>query len=324
MLQTLKLVRGAVADKDTVPELTHFFIYQGRIQGANSRMAIDAPLPELAGMSLTVPADRFIKAVDLMQSEPAVTVTDTNVIMKHGAFSVRLPILQNDAYPRTTPNPVEWEPDEDELLPLLKRLRPFIATDANQVWPLGVWIDDKGYAYATNNVTMLRDKCGLLVGTGHSINLPAFAIDELLHIAKEPVSFGVTDGAITFYFEDTTWLRTQLISVPWPVQTLDKLYGDSNYKKMAAIPESLASAVAMILPICPNAGFPVVMFKDGAVCTEDGETQATVEGFKLPDAMFNGNILKLVVEYATHLRVDPTRSLFKVNSAEGMFSGLRV
>lgn len=322
MLNTLKLVRGAVADRDLVPALTHFFIYQGRIQGANSRIAIDAPLPELPGISITVPAERFIKAIDLCDGEPTVTVETDRVWIKQGAFRVKLPILANDAFPRTVPDPLAWE-TESPLLPIVKALAPFIASDANQGWPLGVWLEED-WAYATNNVALLRKPCDFLNGTGQSANLPGYAVEELLAIGREPVGFGVSDNSITFHYDDGTWFKTQLIAVPWPVETLRRLYAGKKFRKMSAVPKGLLDAVEKVLPFCPNEGFPVVLFADTAVTTEDGEFRAEVAGFDLPDAKYNGNILKLILEHATHLAPAAEHNLFMADDAEGIFSGLKV
>jgi hypothetical protein len=329
LLATLKMVRGAVADRDIVPALTHFLVRDGRIQGSNSRIAIDAPLPAgFESMAVAIPADRFIKAIDLCTSEPTLHVEDQRLRLRAGAFTVKFPTLSPADYPHAEPDPDDWQTDEP-LLPVLRTLRPFIASDAQQVWPTGVWFDDKsGFGYATNNVTLLRCPCSLTVGTGISINLPLTAIDEMLRFGVEPSAFGVRDNSITFHYPAGQWIKSQLLAVAWPVETLQRLYAGTEqaYAKLPAVPELLAPAVESVLPFCPNPKFPVVQFEPTSVSTEDGEYQAIVEGFELSPAKFNGNMLRLVLEHATHL--DPAgssgRTLFLVGgSGQGILTSLR-
>ena len=44
MLAALKFVQGAVARRDFVPALTHFYIADGFVKGYNGRIAICAPI----------------------------------------------------------------------------------------------------------------------------------------------------------------------------------------------------------------------------------------------------------------------------------------
>lgn len=327
MLHILKRVRGAVADRGVVPELTHFFVYQGRIQGSNSRLAIDAPLPELGGVSFTVPADKFIRAVDCMEEEPKLEVSTTKLTLKHGRLTVRLPLLANDAYPRSVPNAPEWEP-ESPLLPVLEALRPFCSTDAHNAWSLGVLLTED-YAHATNNTCIVRMPCDLLAGTKLRVNLPVYAVDELLRIGEEPTHFGVDERSITFHLADGSWVRTQMIAAEWPLATLANLYAQHwpAKAKVPKVPAQLLEAVTAVLPFSPSAEFPVVVFADGKVCTEDGEHSAEVEGYAgmLAPMRWNGNILKLVLEHATHIQLnkpDTTVVPFAYGKVQGVAAAL--
>lgn len=330
MLERLKLVRGAVADKNIVQALTHFFIYDGRVQGSNSRIAIDAALPELAGHTLTVHANKFISVIDRCddyEQEPTFDVSEKSLTVKAGRFRVKLPLLDNASFPRTIVDAQEWEPDEP-LLPILRMLRPFVASDANQVWPLGVWVDENGWAYATNNVCLVRVPCSLLSGTGMSFNLPGYAIDEMLRIGQEPTGFSITEQAVTFHYDELLWIKSQQINVPWPMETVRTLFEahyhtDASARMIPDVPDGLYEAVDTVLPFVANEKFPVVVFEGGAVATEDGESRAMVDGFKLPDAKYNAHMLKLVLTYATRFAPSASFNLFMINDAEGIFTSLR-
>lgn len=326
MLKILKRVRGAVADKNLVQALTHFFVYKGRIQGSNGRMAIDSEIPGLDGYSLTVPADQFVKAVDSCEAEPVIKVTEKNVIVSEGGLRVRLPILANDAFPRTEPDPMDWEVDGTPLLPALAAIRPFIATDASKAWSIGAYVDE-GHVYATNNVVLVRHPLDFFAGTGYALNLPGYIIDEILRAGEEPIGFGVRDAdggqSITFYF-DGWWLKAYCIISPWPMVIVNNLFAEFNRKKIKTVPAGLKQAVEKVLPFCPDPKFPIIKFSDGGVQTDDGVYSAEVTGFKLPTVHFNGEMLKLVLGKATHsLFRDEAQSHFLAKELEGLFVCIR-
>lgn len=324
MIDILRMVRGAVADKAIVQALTHFFIYNGRLQGTNSRMAIDAPIA-IEG-SFAVPADRFIKAIDLCTDAMTLAVANDHLVIRDGRLSIKLPTIQSDSFPRAEPDPPDWEP-ETPLLPIVAALLPFTAADASQVWPMGVWIEESGHAYATNNICLVRMPCDFLSGTGHSINLPGSAIEELVRIGREPTSFGVANGSVTFHYDDGAWLKTQLIDKEWPIATLEELYrgtfAKAKIKAMRPVPDGLREAIDKIIPFCENTKFPVIMFGDGMVATEDGASRAEFSGFDLPAMSYNANMIALALSAATHLTVDERTTFIIKGGGQGILAPLR-
>lgn len=331
MLATLKRVRGAVSDRPTVLALTHFFFSDGRIQGNNARFAIDAPL-EFAATGLCVPAGAFITAIDACgDNEPTLTFSEGSLALRAGRLRIKLPTLDSAQYPRMVPDAIAFAP-EYPLLPVLRALAPFIAEDANQVWPMGVWLSDNGHAYATNNVLLLRYPCDFMSNTGHSINLPGAAVEELVRIGEEPMSFGVSENSVTFHYDDGSWLRSTLVDKAWPVETLDRLYagafGKAAERKFRSVPADLLPALEALLPFCPEPKFPVVIIDAAAVRTEDGASAAAFDGFKkMTPSKFNGNYLKLALSVADKWLVtdDGGRAYFTTHELDGrgMLAGVR-
>jgi hypothetical protein len=322
MLETLRMVRGAIADRPVVQALTHFYVYDGRIQGSNSRMAIDAPIP-LEG-TFVVPGERFVQAIDRCEGEPTLTAGDGHVRIRDGAFRVKLPTLETNAFPVTLPDPLAWE-TEEPVLPTVRELLPFVASDANQVWPLGLWIDER-FAYATNNVIVLRRPTSFFAGTGAKANVPAWALEELARIGLEPIGFGVSENSLTFYLPGGAWIKTQLVDVAWPIAVLDGLYRQhfSKKTKLPKIQKGLVQALDRILPFCENPKFPVIVTSADKISTEDGLSSAEVEGFALPDGKFNGVMLRLALASAVTLKIDHPHTIFMTESgAHGIMTGLR-
>jgi len=293
MLKTLKLVRGAVADKDLVPVLTHFHIHDGRIQGGNGRVTIDAPCPELAELNITVPADRFLKAVDGCDGGPNLNVTEAGALMvKKGGFKVRLPLSPQDDFPRIEQEPGEEPIPVKDLLPILQRLRPFIGEDASRPWLCAVAVMD-GYAYATNNPVMVRVPAGDLP----FMTIPVFAVDELLRMRLEPESVTVTETGLLFHLPGGTWLQCRSLAGEWP-DVGEYFEEHGNYPM---VPSGLKAAVEKILPFCPDLKFPEVHLGPEGISTADGAMSAIVETTDLPESRWHAKNLLLILSEATEI-----------------------
>lgn len=321
MLDRLKFVYGAMQDRAILPALSHFFIYDGRVQGTDGRMAIDAPLPEYPQGSITVPGDRFLKAIEAAGPDARIEAKDKHITVRGGRFRARIPVLIDGTFPRSEPDPDAWSIDAP-LLPTLKRLRPFVATDAMKPWATSILLTATG-ATATNNVCLVSEPCSMLDGTGiDAVAIPGFAVDEILRLGLEPTGFGVTDQSITFYF-DGLWIKTQLINVPWPVERVIELL-NTLPTAIQKTPESLSASVAMVVPFCLQPKFPVVIFSATGVATEDGEHCAAVDGYEFMDARFDARMLQLVLERADCFEVTgEDRAVFRVGATVGIIKGLR-
>lgn len=311
MINELQFVRGAVAKKDLVPVLTHFHIYDGRIQGTNGRIYIDHP-SSIRG-DFTVPAERFLKAVDACDGSPVIKVGKKLSISK-GKFKALLPLGEHDAYPRSAPSGKKVNINGVPILDILRRLAPFIGEDASRPWACGVLFKDQ-YAYATNNVIIARTPCALAL---NGVNLPIFAINELLRIGNEPVSMKRSDNSITFEYHNGAWLKTALLSAEWP--DIEKMFTTTAKTK---VNKNLLVAVEKVIPFCP--GEPTVLLNKDGVSTEDGDMQAAVSGLKLPECRFRAEPLIAVLREAQYIDLDtyPAPSPWLGKDVEGLIVGVR-
>jgi len=313
MLDTLNFVRGAVAEKDLVPVLTHFRVYNGRIQGSNGRIAIDAPLPELQGYDFTVPADRFLRAVDTCGGEPKLLIKDDKLVIKRGKFTAKLPLADNAAYPLAEPDKGRKGRINIEFLPTM---RQFIGQDASRPWASGVLMTGD-HAYATNNVVLVRHK---IDGPKKNINIPLTAVEELCRIGVDyDIKYTHTDNHVTFYYDDGSWLRSQLFSVDWP--DLSGMFKVCSRK----VREDVKEAVAQILPFCPDPKTPVIKFGDDGVSTLEGDVSAVVKVAGLTEAYFRAEPLGMVFDIATHFDWSdyPKACPFKSKYLQGVIIGVK-
>lgn len=292
MRKVLNFVKGAVSTKDLIPVLTNFHFYAGRVQGGNGRITIDAPL-DIGCVDTTVPAVPFLRATDACDGQPELSITEAGRLMvRRGKFKSSLPLSPPESFPRSEPTVCGSSLyDFEDMLRALKTIRPFVGEDASRPWVCGVLLKD-GYMYATNNVVMARIPFSK-ARNGYAINLPSFAVDEILRINEVPTSIEYDDVSMTLHYGDR-WLRSHLFDAAWP--DVEKFFAEVA---LQPVPAGLLEAVEKVLPFCPDAKFPVIRLSAEGVHTADGEMSAQVDTCALPASKFRAEILTLVLAHAT-------------------------
>jgi hypothetical protein len=280
MLETIRFVRGAVSDKDTGPHpiLTHFFIYSGRVQGSDGRIAIDAACPDL-NIDAIVPAERFLRAVDICGDKVRLKASEKadRVVVTDGRFKATLALFQAD-YPRKEPSKGKKYPVPDDFIEELSLLRPFIGEDATRPWSSSIYFH-KGSSFAIYNAIMgVMEKSVL---QGHELALPIHCVDELLRIGVAPDKFSYDETSVTFFWGATRWLQSQLLVNEWPSATAEKLLAEVP-KKMPTIPDGFLEAVEKVVPFCNDPDYPIVDFNSTGISTQDSaESKAEISGIDL-------------------------------------------
>lgn len=286
MKDQLNLVRGAVSKKDLVPVLTAFHIYDGRIQGMNGFVVIDTTCKELADVNITIPAERFIRAVDACENEPTFKLTEKSLLVQGKKLKVTIPLMVHDKFPKQ-----EREGKGKKikgLLEILKLLHPFIAEDATRPWACGVLLSGD-HAYATNNVSIARIP---FKSSCKSVIVPLHAINELLRIKQDPKSIAITDSWITFELQDC-WLKVRQIEGEWP-QVDDHLI---PCKKKA--PAGLMEEVELLAKFVNKGAFPTIGFTEDKVLLQGGNAEFKREG--LPKGSYRAEPLITCLQVATHI-----------------------
>lgn len=282
MLSELNFVKGAVSTKDLIPVLTHFCFYQGRVQGGNGRLYMDAP----GGIEeeITLPAGLLIKAINACtQNDVQMKVTKKgNFIISSGSFRASIPISP-DSYPVVKPEGKEYP--GTQIIPALRQLQGFIGTDASRAWACGVLFQD-GYCYATNNVSMVRVP---VQWAAPDINLPGATVNEILRTELPIDSVMVADNSVTFHSGDR-WIRSQLFDLAWP-----EVASFFQGRGFPGAPPGLLEAIEKVLPFCPDSKAPIIVLGEEGVSTADGEMSASVSGMSLPPGRYRAETLLLAL-----------------------------
>lgn len=214
MLNDLKFVQGAVAKKDFVPELTHFHIGDGRIYGFNGVLAISTPT-DLA-VTATPKARSFVKAVEKLPEDAEVVLNLTaagRLSVKAGNFRVFVECHETSKeFVKVSPGGELVELPAG-ILPVLRKLAPFMGIDASRPWAMGIRLDGQS-AYATNNIVLVQHWLPMVFPT--PLTIPAEAVKEMLRIKADPTHIQLEANAVSFHYPNGAWLRTQLAVGDWP------------------------------------------------------------------------------------------------------------
>lgn len=287
MLSTLKFVQGAVSRKDFVPELTHFRIKEGRVTGYNGKMVLSSPID--LDIDCCPKAIPFVKAIEACTDTAQLHLTATGKLaIRSGAFRTHVETLQ-EAFAGVEPEGDFIEID-GQLLPALQQLINFCGEDASRQWAMGILLDGQS-AFATNNVIVAERWLGYHFP--YRINLPRYALKEILRIKEEPTRLQVNRNNVTFHYSGDRWLRTQLNSIEWP----DILKHFSELPPAVdEVPTGFWEALEMLEPFTDEAGR---IFMNGGVLSTvaKDEDQGTV--ITLPDAsclrgIFNVTMMRLL------------------------------
>jgi hypothetical protein len=285
-------------------------------------VAIDAACPEL-NFQAVVPAERFLRAVDACEGEPALRFTDKGkLVVERKPFRAMLPIQKFDTFPRTKISEGSRYPVADGLLATLRMLRPFITSDAARPWASTMLFDAEGNVYASTNAVIAMSECQAFAGGIGEIQLPVFACDELLRINQQPEEVSVDESGTTFFYAGDSWLKCQHIAAEWPTETAKKwLEMSTDFRE---IPKGLARSIERLLPFCPDPKFPVIHLKPGSISTAQGESEATIEGYDLGEGSFHAENLLPILACSDRIGIIERAALFRGEGFKGVVSLLKL
>ncbi|HEY6019838.1 MAG TPA: hypothetical protein VIY48_08010 [Candidatus Paceibacterota bacterium] len=317
ILNALKLVEGAVSTQDLIPALTHICIYAGRLQGGNGRVAIDTACPQL-DFDAVVPAEKFVKALSSCRGEPVLKLEGSRLTVRDRRFRATISLLPNESYLRA--EPPQGEPvTPQEMLPALRKLAPFISTDASRPWSCSL-LAYAGYLYATNNVVLARVP---FAWSDEKLAIPEAAVQEMLRLDQEPQAIHITLNAAWVRYANC-WMKVQLLQDPWPIEALSKLIERMQTIELDTLPEGLLDDVQTLKPFFPDEKLPVVLTGPEGVSTMDGAHSAAIATTALPKNAFRIESLSLVLGTATHANLTTSPCPWRGDGIEGFLSAVHI
>lgn len=269
MLETLKFVRAAVCKHGHNPAMMHFRIVGGTVQANNGRLAIQAPFP--SDLDCCPVADSFVKAVAACEDVVSMHVDAGRLVIRSGKFKSSVPVCDADRFPDYRPEGAMF-PIGQPILPILRKLLPFVSTDERRPWACGVNFVNNS-AIATNSICIVEH--WLPVAFPVIANLPREAIVELIRVKVEPISLQFSSHAVTFHLPGGAWISSKVLKYEWP--DVQKVFAQAakagkNYMDSAAL-DLLLADVEKLEGFTDDA--KAVHFHKGSVSTTPEGTPGT-------------------------------------------------
>lgn len=318
MLEALKFCVGSIAKKDFLPALTHFVIEDGHVRGFNGVMALSSPID--FDIACKPKADTLIKAISVCEDVIQLSLTPTGRLsVKSGLFKVLIPCVQ-DTTIHPHPQGEEVPIDGPVFFEGVKKLDPFMGTDASRLWANGILIREKSL-FATNNIVLTQYWNGF--DFGRPLVIPREAIKQIIRIGIPPTRAQLTETSLTLHYDGSgRWLRTQLYDASaWPnIQAI--LEGTAEFK---TIDKSIFVALEKLRPSVQELG--AVYFRGNKITTLPVDTDGAEHGVNsmLPAGKYNVDILASIESIAEMIDWShyPKRCLFRGDRIRGAIIGLK-
>lgn len=288
ILESLKFVQGAVATKDFVPEMTHYSIKDNRISSYNGRIALSAPIQ--FDVECNPKAVPLYRAISLCEDSIRLTMLDSGKLsIKSGSFKANIECMEDGINIPSEPEGLEYPINYDNLIGGIRKVSRFIGNDASRPWCNGILLHGQS-VFATNNVCLAEAWIGEDLPT---LNLPEVAVNELLRIRDKIVSMRLSEKSVSFIYENSKWLRSQLFPVTWP-----DLYRILNTESdPQPIPSNFFENLAKLKPFLDKTN--TVYLADGGISTGVSDTDGAA--FAIEGLNTGGELVPILYDHLTLL-----------------------
>lgn len=217
-------------------------------------------------------AKTFLNALSKCGESYSLTQIDKHRIsIKSGPFKANIPCIDPALLYFPTPNHLQGSMTDDfkSALSLVEKIKP---ENGQRLITL---------SFLMNGNSIISTDGKIIIEAWHGLNLPTNlpipkAVIPLINGSKKLVGFGFDNLTATFFFEDSSFIRTQLYAEKWPdiLNILDRPFTP------LAVPKNLFKGVEAIQEFSHN-GF--IHFKDGKLLSEDIEEKGAsfdIEGLR--------------------------------------------
>lgn len=160
---------------------------------------------------------------------------------------------------------------DDRLLVALRKVVPLLDVTADTVIEQSIQLN-AGSCLATNRSVLMEAWHGFDLPSG--LLLPKAIVTALHKSKKHLARFGFGRVTATFYFDDETWLRTQLFQDKWP-----NVQNHFNYAGCTRpVPPQLFEAAQVVAPFCTQ----FVYVKNGLISSHPFDVHGQGSSLRIP------------------------------------------
>lgn len=188
---------------------THCCFHEGFIAACNGILAAGVTVPETF---IAWPhTHKLLNALERCEEAMTITQLDGKISIRSGPFRALIPCLGHGDQ-MSAPDPIAGIAT-DALREALNVAGTAVTEHAPQVLHASILLRS-GSAIGTNGTVLIEAWHGLSF-PGEFV-LPKVFQKALNKIEKPIANFGHSANSFTVYFEDQSWLRTQLYGIEWP------------------------------------------------------------------------------------------------------------
>lgn len=303
LLKALRFVALAQSNDGTIAQ-RHCILNGGWLAATDNVMTLGVKTAD--DLVACPQTKRFISALERCGEGVAITIeAGDRIRVASGALKVSIPCVESGAVALSWADPM-IAPLDERFMAGLRTLGHLPKENGTQVYTASV-LCRGGLMTATTGEVIIDYWHGL--DTPPYWTLPAASIEALLKIDKKLVGFGFGGKSATFYFDDESWLRTQLFVDKWA--NTEKVFADSNSHEWHKLPPGFFDAVAHVEAFSET-GF--IRFETDRIVTvtEKQSDEAEIAMLGLPVGIkFRAKNLLLLRNIATHVAIGERVNYFQ-------------
>jgi hypothetical protein len=238
---------------------------------------------------------------------------DSGLWVTSGEFRAFIPCVAFDKLPMMAPDPAQWLAD-GRLLDALGVVSSLVADNAATLVQAAIQLCGRTVR-ATDTEVILEAWHGIDMPPG--LLIPKAAANAWIKCGKKPVRFGYSAESITLWYEDNSWIKTQLFNNA-QMPNMDAILNVAN--NPWPTPKGLFEAAASITPFSTSG---IAYFEDkGVMRTKNVDTPllANINVGGLPAGLaFKLKSLKTIAPYAKSIDFTASKkfALFFSDSVRG-------
>jgi hypothetical protein len=315
LIEALKFVALAQQKEGTPPQ-THCAIANGRVVAFDGIIACGHAIE--ADLDACPHTTRLLDALSKCGASLAITQLDSGRLsVKSDRFRAFVPCTPAEhlAAPSIEPD-APCAVIGDTLKAGFELLLPILADTGPQAIKCAALLQANSVV-ATNGHVLVEFWHG--IDLPPNLLIPKAALQAVVKTPKKLAKFGFSRNSATFYFEDESFIKTQLFSEEYPTYQL--LFSDDA--NPWPLPEGFYEGLAKIKSLADNG---IVYFTEHGLSVRD-ESRNEAGAFEiagLPVGMaFSVDYLSIVQSVFRQVAFDSQRVFFFGNNARGVLMGVR-
>lgn len=237
LISALNFISVAQDEKEAdIPYKNHCVLHNNTAVAFNGILTAGCKIEE--SLEICPHTYKLIAALERTTKDISITELEGRLSVKSGAFSAFVPCWHEDM-PSLAPDPA-LAPISDSLKIGFEMISGFtVNNDKKKIVECSILLQANSMI-ATDTACMLEFWHGLDLPT---CVLPKAFVSAVMNVNKGLKAFGYSGNSCTFWFEDDSWIKTQLYNEDWP--DISKIFKEC---KPEPLPKGFYEALRNIEP----------------------------------------------------------------------------